>query len=91
MSIKHEQIEVSGTVLYCDDCGKRGPESAYDNIDDTMDMAAQDGWGTDPENDERDLCSECLKKAAKPTVRDRVAFTGPKYAARAARKSKRAS
>jgi len=73
MSIKHETIEVSGTVLYCDGCGKRGPESAYDNVNDTMDMAAQDGWETDPENDDRDLCSECFKKASKPAVGKKAA------------------
>ena len=53
MTIKHETITVSGTVLYCDGCGQRGPESAYDNIDDTMDQAEQMGW-TQTQLDERD-------------------------------------
>jgi hypothetical protein len=66
MSIKHESITVSGTVVYCDGCGKRGPESAYDNISDTMEQAKMDGWDSDPEDDERDLCSECFEKASEP-------------------------
>jgi hypothetical protein len=58
--IKHETITVSGTVIYCDGCGKRGHESAYDNIDDTIDMAQQDGWTQS--DDDRDLCDECTKE-----------------------------
>lgn len=58
--IRHETITVSGTVLYCDGCGKRGPESAYDNVNDTMDQAEMDGWTMD--DDERDLCAECTEK-----------------------------
>ncbi len=65
MAIKHETIEVSGTVIYCDACRKRGPESAYDNISDTMDMAQQDGW-TQDDND-RDLCKQCTKAEAVKT------------------------
>lgn len=60
MSIKHETITVSGTVIYCDECGKRGHESAYDNVSDTIDMAQQDGWTQDDK--ERDLCKECSSK-----------------------------
>ncbi len=71
MSIKHETITVSGTVLYCDGCGVRGPESAYDNVNDTMEQAKMDGWGTDEEDDERDLCSECLKKTSQPKTAKR--------------------
>jgi hypothetical protein len=61
MAIKHETIEVSGTVLYCDGCGTRGPESAYDNISDTIDMAQQDGWQAGGDDD-RDLCPACKDK-----------------------------
>ena len=39
--IKHETIHVSGTVLYCDACQTRGPEVAYDNVDDCLDQAEQ--------------------------------------------------
>ena len=56
MAIKHETITVSGTVMYCDGCGKRGPESAYDNFDDTIDQAQMMGWLT---GDDQDLCDEC--------------------------------
>lgn len=59
MSIRHESITVQGTVVYCDRCRRRGPESAYDNIDDTLDCAEQDGWSVD--GDEH-VCAECLKK-----------------------------
>lgn len=58
--IRHETITVSGTVLYCDGCGKRGPESAYDNVDDTMEQAEMMNWIID--SDERDLCEECVQK-----------------------------
>lgn len=58
--IRHETITVSGTVLYCDGCGKRGPESAYDNVSDTMDQAEMMGWKMD--DDDRDLCEECAQK-----------------------------
>ena len=63
MSIKHETITVSGTVLYCDGCGARGPESAYDNVADTFEMAEMDGWDVDDEDAAR--CPECLEKAKK--------------------------
>jgi hypothetical protein len=58
--IRHETIEVSGTVLYCDGCKKRGPESAYDNVQDTWDQAEMMGWTQT--DDDRDLCVECTKK-----------------------------
>lgn len=60
MSVKHETITVSGTVLYCDGCGKRGPESAYDNYDDCIEQAEMDGWTQDDED--RELCKECSDK-----------------------------
>jgi len=64
--IRHETITVSGTVLYCDGCGKRGPESAYDNISDTMEQAEMMGWEIDDDKsllaDDRDLCEECAQK-----------------------------
>lgn len=63
MAIKHETITVSGTVLYCDGCGKRGPESAYDNAQDTFEQAEMMGWeiGSTTFGDavEKDLCGEC--------------------------------
>ncbi|HYX21406.1 MAG TPA: hypothetical protein VFA98_11235 [Thermoanaerobaculia bacterium] len=61
--IRHETITVSGTVLYCDGCGKRGPESAYDNVSDTMDQAEMMNWTMD--DDDHDLCDECSKKKDK--------------------------
>ena len=75
MSIKHETITCSGTVMYCDGCGKRGPETAYDNIEDTIDCAHMEGWenviqdGEDGDlGDGHDLCPECVVKtrASKP-------------------------
>jgi len=64
MSIKHETIEVRGTVLYCDGCGRRGPESAYDNADDVLEQADKDKWVL---GDDRDLCPDCA--AAEPKKR----------------------
>jgi hypothetical protein len=67
MAIKYETITVSGTVLYCDGCGARGPESAYDNINDTLEQAEMMGWETGSSafgDDEKDLCVVCLKGAA---------------------------
>ena len=63
MSIKHETITVSGTVIYCDGCNGRGPGTAYDNIDYTIDCALRMGW-TQDDND-RDLCDKCSKPKAK--------------------------
>lgn len=62
MSIRYETITVGVTVMYCDGCGQRGPETAYGNIDDTIDCAEQMGWRSD---DGKNLCSDCLKKAKK--------------------------
>jgi hypothetical protein len=59
MSIKHETITISGTVLYCDGCRKRGPQAAYDDAEDCLDQAEMMKW-TQDEND-RDLCDECSK------------------------------
>jgi hypothetical protein len=70
MTIKHETITVSGTVVYCDGCDKRGPESAYDNVNDTMEQAQMDGW--EQTDDDLDLCSDCIRKgveAKKPEKR----------------------
>ena len=59
--IKRETITVSGTVLYCDVCEIRGPESAYDNADEVLEAAVDKGWTVD--RNDRDLCSNCSKVA----------------------------
>jgi hypothetical protein len=64
MAVKHETITVSGTVIYCDGCGKRGPESAYDNVSDCIDQMEIMGWTQDNKRD-RDLCDECSKPKTK--------------------------
>ena len=56
MTTKHETITVSGLVLYCDGCGRSGPEAAYDNHDDIAEQAEMMGW---TQSDEKDLCREC--------------------------------
>jgi hypothetical protein len=73
MSIKHESITVPGTVVYCDGCGKRGHESAYDNIEDTLEMAHMSGWTQN--DDERDLCDDCTaeEESKKKPARKRAA------------------
>lgn len=63
--IKHETITIGGTVIYCDGCGLRGHQEAYDNGDDVIDSAEREGWSLDP-----DLCPECRKKA-KPAAKSR--------------------
>ena len=63
MAVKHETITVSGTVIYCDGCGARGPESAYDNVEDCIDQMQLMGWTQDDRD--RDLCKECSKPKAK--------------------------
>ena len=57
--IKHETITVSGTVLYCDMCRKRGPQAAYDNPEDCAEQAEAMGWTTDERD--RDVCDVCQK------------------------------
>jgi hypothetical protein len=57
--IKHESITVSGVVMYCDECGARGDEAAYDNTEEVIEMSRGSGWTTD--NRERDLCPMCSK------------------------------
>jgi len=57
MAIRKETIEVQGTVMYCDECGKKGPEAAYENPDEVIDAAQRGGW-TQDERD-RDLCPAC--------------------------------
>lgn len=70
MSIKHETITVSGNVIYCDDCGKRGPESAYDNINDTYEQADMEHWILDADHDQ---CPDCAAKASASVVAKRRA------------------
>lgn len=65
MSIKHETIEIAGTVMYCDGCGRKGPIAAYDNPDEVIDCAQEGGWT----NDDKDLCPDCIKKPAKKRSR----------------------
>ena len=69
MSIKHETITVSGVVIYCDECGERGHEEAYDNTNTLVEEAHRMGWTTD--GDDRDLCPECSKKKPKKKERSR--------------------
>ncbi len=64
MSIKHETITVSGTVMYCDKCGKRGPETAYDNISDTIECAEMSGW-TQNDAGDKDYCDVCSKRLSR--------------------------
>lgn len=65
MAIKRETVTVSGLVMYCDGCGQRGPETAYDNFDDLYDQAEQMGWepAIDAEGLEAGaLCDTCTKQ-----------------------------
>ncbi len=64
MSVKHETITVSGLVMYCDGCGKSGPEAAYDNHNDIADQAEQMGW-QQGDGETKDLCDECVAKQKK--------------------------
>jgi hypothetical protein len=59
--IKHETI--TGTVIYCDECGERGPEAAYEDPSDVIDSAQHSGWTQDDRD--RDLCKECSKPKPK--------------------------
>lgn len=66
MPVKHETIEVSGLVMYCDGCGVRGPETAYDNHPDLEDQAEQMGWTRKDEGStERFFCDACSKPKGK--------------------------
>ena len=60
MGVKNETITVSGLVAYCDGCGIRGPETAYDNHDDLFEQLVMDGW---EEDDGPLLCDTCVAKA----------------------------
>jgi hypothetical protein len=62
MTTKHETITVSGLVMYCDGCGKSGPEAAYDNHDDIIEQAEMMGW---TQGDEKDFCDTCTAKQKK--------------------------
>ncbi len=66
--IKHETFEVSGVVLYCDVCKKRGPEEAYDNTNALIDDATREGWDADGDHD---TCPGCRPKQKKPKKRKR--------------------
>lgn len=59
--IKHETIYVDGTVIYCDRCKKRGYQVAYDNAEDVIMAAEQQGWQV---GDGPDLCPACKPKEA---------------------------
>jgi alpha-amylase/alpha-mannosidase (GH57 family) len=83
--IKHETITVSGTVLYCDACRRRGPESAYDNIDDTLEQAEMMGWTLSA--DDRDLCDECTEKEKDAKPSKSVKETKPRRASRTKEKA----
>lgn len=61
MSIKHETITLEGTVLYCDECDARGPQAAYDNPDEVLELGETRGWTQN--DDGEDLCPTCRKKA----------------------------
>jgi hypothetical protein len=66
--IRHEQISVSGTVLYCDgdECYVKGPSTPYDDADTVIEEAAREGWHLDDEDAEGtmgDLCPACVAKA----------------------------
>jgi hypothetical protein len=62
MTTKYGMISVSGLVLYCDGCGRRGPEVPCDNRDGLAQCAEVDGWVQDGD---RDLCDECATKKKK--------------------------
>jgi len=64
--IRREDITISGTVLYCDgvDCPEKGPAVPYDNADEVIDSATEEGWlleGEDAEENTGDLCPKCVK------------------------------
>ena len=63
--IHNETLIVSGKVMYCDGCDERGPEAAYDNVDDVTDQADQMGWTQDDVG--QDYCKTCTAKRAKRT------------------------
>lgn len=71
--IKHETIEVtievSGVVIYCDKCGARGHEEAYDNINELVLGAQLEGWtqesGGEGYDRDRDICKDCSAKMKK--------------------------
>lgn len=63
MGVKHENITVSGLVAYCDGCGKRGAETAYDNHNDLAEQMEMDGWEED--GDGKVTCDECKAKGGK--------------------------
>jgi hypothetical protein len=61
MSIKRETIAIEGTVIYCDTCHKRGPQAAYDNADEVLEVADERGWGIG----DTDVCPDCLAAPAR--------------------------
>ena len=62
MAIRREIITVEGTALYCDRCGSRGPQVAYDDAEGVTDAAADVGWTLD--DNDRDLCPKCSALSA---------------------------
>jgi hypothetical protein len=59
MSTKHQTIQVYGTVIYCDECGKRGPQEVGEDTEELVALAKEVGWTVDDQD--RDLCPDCSR------------------------------
>ena len=62
MAIKHETVSADGTVIYCDDCRRRGPQIVGDDAQGVTGEAERLGWET---GDEGDRCPKCKLEAAR--------------------------
>lgn len=70
MITTHETIHVTGTVIYCDKCKARGPQAAYENVEDVCDTAEHEGWQLagmgEGKDADKDLCPKCAPPKAPP-------------------------
>lgn len=52
-------VHVVGTVIYCDECGEKGPGVVGDDAESVSVEAQIVGWDVQP--DGKDLCLKCAK------------------------------